>query len=171
MRLAPEDRPHVTPEVLEWVGNIEVLDTKEYPLLGAQEKRTWAPDPRLSNLKDTKNSDVVTYYNHIATLRHKKYPKLMFIVARETMDALMGRQKDPVKYPMWRMAHGAKQCERRTTFWVVKNKPTATTTHLTDWLVSIEDAFPDALWMYDALAMVILQKGVVEEVFYGRPSY
>jgi hypothetical protein len=161
----------LTPDILEWMTYLDVLEIKEYPLIGAQEKRTWAKDPRLTNLSDlnVKNSDVVTYYNHIATIHHKRH-NIMFIVARETMDAFLARQKDPIRYPMWLMASKGKQCEIQTSFWVVKNKPPASATSVHDWLCSIEDAFPGMLWMYDALAAFVLARGIVNEMFYGRPS-
>ena len=66
-----------------------------------------------------KNSDLVTYYEHVATLHHTR-SGVTFIAFRMTMDALLAMQKDPQKFPAWLMKSAVKQTELRVHFAVVK---------------------------------------------------
>ena len=81
----------LTQAMLAWASELEVVEKETYPLAGASQKRTWAPDPRLVNLAGSlsaKNSDVICYYNQLALLTHKK-DGIWFVVFRETRDALL----------------------------------------------------------------------------------
>jgi hypothetical protein len=169
----------LTNEMMAWASYLDVLQTMRAPLPGASERRVFDVDPRL-NVKPMvmggqnlgpKNSDVITYYEHVATLRHKEIRPL-FVVFQETMDALLARQKDVNKYPRWLMHHDVKKTELQYFIGMAdpRRKPTATTTSLDDWLVPLEEVFPetDVNWIYDTLGWYLLKKGVIQERFYGR---
>ena len=87
---------------------------------------------------------------------------------RMTMDALLASQKDPARFPAWLMNHPVKQTELRIYFAVVKAPP-LNVTSIYDWLVPVEDAFPGAeVWMYDALAYFLMQKGMAKNDFFRK---
>lgn len=161
--------------MLLWASDLEVLQAMRCPLPGASEPRTWDVDSRL-NVKPMvmggqnlgpKNSDVVTYYEHVATLRHKKL-KPLFVVFQETMDALLARQKDLNKYPRWLMHHDVKKTELQYFIGMAAKKPSANSRSLDDWLVPVEEALPGADWIYDIVSWYLLKKNVIQERFYGR---
>ena len=63
-------------------------------------------------IRDAKDSDRVSFYEAIAAVRHKK-TLAIYVIFRETIDALMSQQKDRTRYPKWLMDHPAKRAERR----------------------------------------------------------
>ena len=77
---------------LEIVGNLELLEVNDPPkaLPGATVQRVWTPDDRLV-IRDAKDSDLVSFYESIAAVRHKK-TLAIYVVFRETIDALLGEQ-------------------------------------------------------------------------------
>jgi hypothetical protein len=98
---------------LEWIGDLEILEVNDPPksLPGATVQRQWTPDDRLV-IRDAKDTDLVCFYESVAAVRHKK-TLMIYVVFRETIDALMSQQKDPLLYPKWLMDHPAKRAERR----------------------------------------------------------
>ena len=166
----------VTTPILDWMADLEVLDAGPYPLPGGQERRATAgTDSRLKlnpmflggTSVGPKESDLITYYEHIATLHHNS-GGYTFVAFRMTMDALLASQKDPARFPAWLMKHPVKQTELRIYFAVVKAPP-LNVTSIYDWLVPVEDAFPGAeVWMYDALAYFLMQKGMAKSDFFRR---
>jgi len=166
----------ITTSMIAWMTGLDVLDTESYALPGGQERRTFDVDPRL-NFKTMimggesigpKNSDLVTYYQHVATIHHTS-GGYTFVAFRMTMDALLAMQKDPQRFPAWLMKNQVKQTELRVYFAVVKAPPTGDTRNIYEWLVSIDDAFPDAAdWMYDALSYFITTKGINREKFFRK---
>ena len=98
---------------LEWVADLELLEVNDppKPLPGATVRRVWTPDARL-NVQDAKDSDRITYYESIAAVRDRK-TLAIYVVFRETLDALLAQQKDANKYPKWLMEHPVKQTERK----------------------------------------------------------
>lgn len=158
-----------------WASDLDVLQAMRCPLPGASDRRTWDVDSRLKvnpmvisgqNL-GPKNTDVITYYEHVATLRHKKI-KPFFVVFQETMDALLARQSDVVKYPRWLMHHDVKKTELQYFIGMAAKKPTADTKSLDEWLVPVEEVFPNADWIYDVMCWYLLKKGIILENFYGK---
>lgn len=169
----------ITAEMMAWASELEVLQAKRVPLPGASEPRTFDVDPRLDikpmvmgnqNL-GPKSSDVVTYYEHVATLRHKRIRPL-FVVFEETMDALLARQKDIYKYPRWLMHHPVKTTELQTFIGMAdpRCKPTADTKSIDEWLIPLEEVFESVNvdWIYDVMSWYLLKKGIVQERFYGQ---
>jgi hypothetical protein len=98
---------------LEIVGNLELLEVNDPPkaLPGATVQRSWTPDDRLV-MRDAKDSDLVCFYESVAAVRHKK-TMAIYVIFRETIDALMSQQKDRTLYPKWLMDHSAKRAERQ----------------------------------------------------------
>jgi hypothetical protein len=166
----------ITSEMMGWIAGLDVLDVGAYPLPGGQERRTFDPDPRFGlktmiaggvNLSP-KNSDLVTYYEHVATIHHTR-EGVTFIAFKMTMDALFAMQKDPQRFPAWLMKSHIKKSELRVYFAVVSAPPRPDMSSIYQWLVPVEDAFPGAeTWMYDALAYFITRKGILKEEFFKK---
>ena len=162
----------LTQAMLAWASQLEVVEKETYPLAGASQKRTWAPDPRLVNLASSlsaKNSDVICYYNQLALLTHKK-DGIWFVVFRETRDALLAQQKDLSKYPLWLIDSPVKTTELRTFVQLMTCPPRRGMDSIRDWLAPIEEKFPNAEWMHDVLTYFLLTKGVITEAMYGKAS-
>ena len=158
--------------MLAWASQLEVVEKETYPLAGACQKRTWAPDPRLVNLGKSlaaKDSDVVCYYQQLALLTHKR-DGIWFVVFRETRDALLAQQRDPAKFPLWLMDSAVKTTELRTFIAVMTRPPKAGMRSIDEWLTPVGEAFPQADWMGDVLIYFLLTKGVVSEAMYGKPN-
>ena len=98
---------------LDWISQLELLEVNDPPksLPGATVRRVWTPDERL-NVQDAKSTDKVCYYESVAAVRDKK-TLAIYVVFRETMDAILAQQKDPDKYPKWLMEHPVKGTERK----------------------------------------------------------
>jgi hypothetical protein len=156
-------RDPVRPINNELLGNLELVSTKVYPLPGATGRRQEAQaDARLSGLKDlTAIGDVVTYYEHIATVRDKK-TSAFFVAFRETMDAFLARQPDRAKYPEWLMKSPEKQAERKIHIYMVKGQPTAAMRSHEEWLSHIED-----LGVFDVLSYFLHRQGVIDTAVYS----
>jgi hypothetical protein len=172
LKLRDPVRP-LTQSMLAWASELEIVDLEVYPLPGGQQRRTWAPDPRLVHLKaslSAKSTDVVTYYNHIAALRHKK-DGLVFVVFRETKDALLARQTDSERFPLWLMDSPVKNTELQTFYAVVTQKPRPGMASPYDWLAPIEERFPNGSWIEDVLSYTLIKNRVAGQDFYGtRPA-
>jgi hypothetical protein len=152
----------------EWLAGLEIVSNKVHPLPGAVGPRAAALDTRLPGLGKTlftpgqasvgpKGSDLVCYYEHVATVRHKATDQF-FVAFRETMDALLARQKNPDKFPEWLMKNQVKKTELSIHIYRVKCKPYDTMTSHEDWLEHVEDP-----WVFDTLAFYLLQSGMISE--------
>ena len=144
----------------EFLAGLEMVSTKIYPLPGATGRRLDSePDTRLSGLKGlTPVGDTITYYEHLATVRHR--PTNIFYVAfRETMDAFLARQKDPTKYPEWLMKAPGKQKEKMIFIYLVVKHPKqlAVINSHEDWLSPIESE-P----VFDSLVTFLVRNNVVD---------
>lgn len=145
---------------MEWMSGLELLDTKVYPLPGAVHRRVAGPDPRLSHLS-ARNDDVVCFYEHIASLRHKPSGEV-FVVFRQTMDALLLEQQDPVLYPEWLMKSRAKKAELSIYIYRMKHKPNHRVRTHNDWLEHIPDSVRQ-----NTLAYFLLGQKVISVEAYG----
>ena len=94
----------------EFLSNLEITDDRRYSMPGAIAKNPG--DPRI-NLVSTvaKPSDEVVLAEHIATIRHRSSARV-FVVYRDTVDALFLESQDLKKYPKWLMDDPRKQNER-----------------------------------------------------------
>ncbi|MGI4756179.1 MAG: hypothetical protein ACRYGF_04935 [Janthinobacterium lividum] len=114
---------NVNPEIL---ANLELADTRVYPLPGGTGRRwTSGIDPRLSQLHKmggTPTGDSVCFYEHIATVRDKKN-KVFYVAFRETVDAQLAREADLKKFPEWLMKDPKKQRERLIHIYIVLKDP------------------------------------------------
>lgn len=151
---------NLNPEVL---ANLEVVDTRVYPLPGATGRR-WSNevDSRLSNLLKTGGTPVgdnICYFEHIATVRDKR-SKVFYVAFRETADAQLTRESDPIKYPEWLMKSKEKQDERLIYINVVTKHPKdiPIIRSQADWLSDIADpATFDAIWHFLAKNNIVPQ--------------
>lgn len=89
----------------EFLSQLEITDERRYPMPGAITKNPG--DPRIH----VKPSDEVVLAEHLATIKHKSSGRI-FIVYRDTMDALFMESQDLSKYPKWLMDDPRKQEER-----------------------------------------------------------
>lgn len=142
---------NVNPEIL---ANLELVDTRVYPLPGGTGRRwTNEIDPRLTALHKTGGTPVgeeVVFFEHIAAVRDKK-SKIFYIAFRETADAQLLRESDLKKYPEWLMKSNEKQRERMIyIYWVKKHPSTIPILRSQeDWLAPIEDVPTfDAVWHF-----------------------
>jgi len=155
----------VKPVDLEFLGAMEVLDANIYPLPGGSEKRTWTPDERLK-IVDPKSTDVLTYYEHRASVRHKPTGRI-FVAFQETMDGLYARQKDPTKYPTWLMNESVKQADRRIHIYQAKANPRKIAESrglgvwFEQWLTPVDD---DVL--HEALVFYLMSQKLVSPEMY-----
>lgn len=145
----------------EVLASLEMVETRVYPLPGGTGRRwTNEIDPRLSSLVkagSTPTGDVVTFYEHIASIRDKR-TKVFYVAFRETVDAQLARENNLVKFPEWLMKSNEKQRERLIHIYVVKKHPKDVPIMRSqeDWLSPIEDAATfDAVWHF------LSQNGVV----------
>jgi hypothetical protein len=149
---------NLNPEIL---ASLEMVDTRVYPLPGGTGRRwTNEIDPRLSNLLKaggTPRGDDVTFYEHIAAVRDKR-TKTFYVAFRETVDAQLARERDPLKFPEWLMKSPEKQRERPIFIYVVMKHPKdlpILRSH-EDWLAPIADvATFDAVWHFLAKNNVV----------------
>lgn len=158
----------VRPINQELLNGLDVIDNSVYPLPGAVGKRIGEVDSRLSGLNsiNTKDSDKIVWYEHLATVHHK--PTGVYYVAfKETMDALMARQSDLEKYPEWLIKSDVKKTELHIHIYSVvrhpKRVPGGWPEHITDWLAPVES---DSV--IDAIAYFLLQKRVITQEMYSR---
>lgn len=94
----------------EFLSYLEITDDRRYPMPGSITKNPG--DPRI-NLSSTvaKPSDNVVLAEHLATIRHKS-SRRVFIVYRDTVDALFLESQDIKKFPKWLMEDPRKHNER-----------------------------------------------------------
>lgn len=146
----------------DFLLGLELVSTKIHPLAGATGRRLDVDvDPRLTAIAGLTPVGDMTFYEHIATVRHR--PTETFYVAfRETMDAFLFRQKDPEKYPKWLMASPDKQAERYIHIYKVKCHPNHVPVLRSheDWLEPIGD---HEVPVFDALHHFLGKNGVVTE--------
>jgi len=169
-------RDPVRPVDMEIVERLELLDNHVYPLPGGAFPRRVVQagiDPRLRHLGlmvtgggivKPAELDWVVLYEHLATVRDRGTKKL-YVAFRETMDALLLRQNDPVKFPEWLMKHPVKKTELRIFIYQVIRNPKLLPRldSFNDWLEHVED---DRL--HDAIAYFLLKKNVFTEEMFGR---
>lgn len=169
-------RDPVRPINQEFLSRLEVVSNKIYPLPGATFEREGEIDERLdlpaSNIpQNTK----ITYFEHLATVYHAS-SKRYFVAFRETMDALMARQTDPIKYPKWLLDGPLKRTELKIYIYMVKetspgvpcipSKMPMLSNH-EDWLVHIGDG-PE--WLFDTISYFLLHNKVITPDMYGSMS-
>lgn len=94
----------------EFLSNLEITRDDRFPMPGAITRNQG--DPRI-NLSSTvaKPSNEVVLAEHLATIRHRSSGRI-FIVYRDTVDALFLESQDLKKYPKWLMEDPRKQQER-----------------------------------------------------------
>ena len=157
----------------EFLSDLEVVSNKIYPLPGATFDRPTIADPRV-NLKvsNVPQSNKITYFEHIATIRHKSTNRF-FVAFRETMDALYARQQDTTKYPAWLMDSPQKKTELKTYIYAVRESSPGVPlvpsqmpkiTNHEDWLVHIGDG-PE--WIFDTISYFLLKNNVIDSNMYG----
>jgi hypothetical protein len=155
------------PVSAEFMQGLEVLENKVYPLQGATVKGQ-SRDPRLAFQVATglgTGTGTVCYYEHVATIRHVP-TQTFFIVFRQTKDAQLLEQSDPVKYPKWLMEHAVKNAE--LTVYIHMAMPNAPAilksgvSSIDEWL----DPIPNEL-TFNSIAKFCLTKGIFTEQMYG----
>ena len=94
----------------EFLSGLEVTNDKRFPMPGSIVKNPG--DPRISLSSNiAKPSDKVILAEHLATIRHKSTARV-FIVYRDTVDALFLESQDLIKFPKWLMNDPRKLEER-----------------------------------------------------------
>lgn len=94
----------------EFLSNLEITNEKRFPMPGAITRNPGDPRIHLSS-NVAKPSDNIVLCEHIATIRHKSTNRV-FIVYRDTVDALFMESQDLIKFPKWLMDDPRKQEER-----------------------------------------------------------
>lgn len=125
----------------EFLSYLEVTDDRHYSMPGAVCKNPG--DPRI-NLVSTvaKPSDEVVLAEHLATIRHKSSARV-FIVYRDTLDALFLESQDTTKFPKWLMEDPRKQNERSIRINEMLRPPTDK--YDRGWLGELDDRTYDTL--------------------------
>ncbi len=153
---------------------LEVVSNKVYDLPGAAFQRSGERDSRLgatlylgAAAAGPATADRVCFYEHVATERHRG-TGVMYVLFRETKDAQLAQQQDPVKYPAWLMFHPVKDTERK--IFVHAAKPDAVeriragrVATIADWLDPIED---DAV--FDSIVWFLFRANIITEQMYGK---
>src|SRR5690349_11945257 len=97
----------------QFLSQLELLDAGIYPLPGGSVRRGSSTvldvDSRLT-VQSPLSTDVLTFYEHVLSVRHKPTGRI-YVAFRETMDALLMRQKDPALFPKWLMENPVKKTE------------------------------------------------------------
>jgi len=94
----------------EFLSTLEITDDRRYPMPGAICKNPG--DPRINLVSNVaKPSDEIVLAEHLATIRHKDSCRI-FVVYRDTVDALYMESQDLNKFPKWLMNDPRKQEER-----------------------------------------------------------
>lgn len=109
------------PISLELISQMELINVEKKPLPGSYTRRKEL-DPRLSGLSslNTKESDEVVLYEHVATI---KMGNDLYIAFRETMDCLLNRQDDTNRFPEWLMKSDLKKAELKIHLSKVLRRP------------------------------------------------
>lgn len=156
---------------IEFLQGLELVSNKVYPLPGATFERPSDVDPRL-HLQVTLAPTKLTMLEHIATVRHIKTGKF-FVSFRQTKDAQLMEQSDPIKYPEWLMKDPVKNTELKIYIYAVKElngKPIVPSKlkHINsheDWLHHIGEG---PAWLFDTLAYFLLTRKVISQEMYGK---
>ena len=158
---------------VEFLQQLELLDNNIYPLPGGVGQRPGAVDSRLSHLKlqagpagvlKPRHGDQVVFYEHLATVRHRP-TQTFFVAFRETMDALLARQQDRIRYPEWLMKSPVKKTELRIFLYRVTANPKLLPNlqSFEEWLAPIDD-----MKVHDALAYFLLQKKILTPAMFEK---
>lgn len=148
---------------VEWINGLDLLDVRIRPLPGATVKRPWPLDERYRLLLGSADADLVTLYEHVATVRHKQSNQ-MFVVARATIDTLMYEQTDAMKYPKWIMELQEKRAELKIFFFRATDLPSKFQVLGTSeewWPKWLEDVGQD--WVHDSLILYLLKNDVIQQ--------
>jgi hypothetical protein len=94
----------------EFLSGLEITDDKRYPMPGSITKNPGDPRIHLSS-NIARPSNEVVLAEHLATIRHRRTARV-FIVYRDTVDALFLESQDIIKYPEWLMKDPRKLEER-----------------------------------------------------------
>lgn len=127
----------------EFLYNLEVTRDDRFPLPGAVCRNQG--DSRInlvSNIAKASNETILC--EHLATIRHRSSNRV-FIVYRDTVDALFMESQDLIKFPKWLMDDPRKQEERSIRINEMLRPPTDK--YDRDWL---SDTLTDV--EYDTLA-------------------
>lgn len=152
------------PISMEIYQQLELLDRDVYPMPGSYMKRSEF-DPRLPGLNslNTKHSDEIIWYEHLATFRLGKDGPL-YVAFRETMDALLARQRDPLRFPEWLMKSKEKRSELTIHVARVLRRPSDK--YDRGWLEFLETAGQETL--FETISHFLIQQKVVPEDSYVR---
>lgn len=96
----------------EFVRNLELVSSNIFPLPGATFDKGNYSDPRIKLLPSSlgPDSNKITLYEHVATIRDKKTDRF-YVAFRQTMDCLFLEQRDINKFPEWLMKSQVKNTE------------------------------------------------------------
>lgn len=150
----------------EFMQGLVVEENQIYPLQGATGVRP-GRDPRLVTYvgANMSTSNMICYYEHMTTISHKP-TGTYYIIFRETKDAQLVQQADPVKYPKWLMNHPVKDDERSVFIHIAKPNAVALlkkgVSTIGDWLDEITNPTT-----FNTLALFALNSGCMTEKMYG----
>jgi hypothetical protein len=94
----------------EFLSNLEITRDDRFPMPGAITKNPGDPRINLASTVAHASAELVLA-EHLATIRHRSSGRI-FIVYRDTIDALFLESQDVKKYPKWLMEDPRKQQER-----------------------------------------------------------
>lgn len=154
---------------MAWCQELELLDATVAPLPGGSVRRgALAADPRV-HLARPLAGDVITFYEHVALIRHKPYGPY-YVAFRETIDMLLLRQTDLEKFPEWIMKHPVKRTELRTFLMEMTLNPKRLMAELGQgelwfprWLKEIEED-----WKHEALAYFLQRNQQIRQEMFAR---
>jgi hypothetical protein len=132
----------------EFLSNLEIIDDRSYPMPGSVTRNPGDPRIHLSSNVAKPHDDVVLA-EHLATIQDKK-TKRVFVVYRDTVDALFLESQDLKKFPEWLMKDPRKINERSIRINEMLRPPTDK--YDKDWL---SDDLDDTT--YDTLAYFLYQ--------------
>jgi|SRR5208282_1027546 len=132
----------------EFLSNLEITDEKVYPMPGSVTRNPGDPRINLSS-NVARPHDELILAEHLATIQDKR-TKRVFIVYRDTVDALFLESQDLTKFPKWLMEDPRKQQERSIRINEMLRPPTDK--YDKDWL---SDDLDDQT--YDTLAYFLYQ--------------
>ena len=125
----------------EFLYNLEVTDERRYPMPGAVSRNFGDPRINLSSTVARPTNEVILA-EHVATIRHKSNGRI-FIVYRDTIDALFMESQDLIKCPKWLMDDPRKQNERSIHINEMLRAPKDK--YDRDWLERVDDKTYDTL--------------------------
>jgi hypothetical protein len=141
----------------DFYNGLQLESDKIYPLPGAIGR----PVHDDSRVKDSAKMDQVCYYEHVATIQHVP-TKMFFVSFRETMQAMLARQRDLKLYPKWLIDTQEKQNERLIFIYLVTKhwKTVGVLKSHEDWLTDFNNPT-----IFDALSRFLVKKGVLDANF------